>query len=274
MMPRSAQSSLSHCTTMRPGMLAGSSGTTSSSRPCAITMPPECWPEVARQVLDLVEQAREETDPPVLAVEPGAREAGCQRVVGVAVLEAAHVLRQAVDLVERDLEHLADLARGAAVAVGDHVGGHRRAGGAVALVDVLDHPLAPLAARQVEVDVGPLATLLGEEALEQQLHADRVDGGDAEAVADRAVRRRAAALHQDALAAAEVRRGPRRSGSSPPVRACRSARARARSAVAPSRGRAGSARARRRRSSGTGRRTASPLPVPDSPGSGSRGSRA
>ena len=44
MMPRSAQSSLSHCTTTRPGIAAGSSGTTSSSRPAAITMPPECWP--------------------------------------------------------------------------------------------------------------------------------------------------------------------------------------------------------------------------------------
>ena len=43
-MPRSAQSSLSHWTTTRPGMLAGSSGTTSSRRPAQITMPPECWP--------------------------------------------------------------------------------------------------------------------------------------------------------------------------------------------------------------------------------------
>ena len=109
-----------------------------------------------------------------------------------------------VDLLGRDPEHLADLARGAAVAVGDHVRGHRRAGGAVARVDVLDHALAPVAARQVEVDVGPLAALLGQEALEEQLHPDRVDGGDAEAVADGAVRGRAAALDQDPLAPAEV----------------------------------------------------------------------
>ena len=44
MIPRSAQSSLSHWTITRPGMLAGSRGTTSSSRPWAITIPPECWP--------------------------------------------------------------------------------------------------------------------------------------------------------------------------------------------------------------------------------------
>ena len=44
MIPRSAQSSLSHWTTTRPGIVAGSSGTTSSSRPAQSTMPPECWP--------------------------------------------------------------------------------------------------------------------------------------------------------------------------------------------------------------------------------------
>ena len=41
-MPMSAQSSLSHCTTTRLGMVAFSSGTTSSSRLWHITMPPEC----------------------------------------------------------------------------------------------------------------------------------------------------------------------------------------------------------------------------------------
>ena len=208
MMPRSAQSSLSHWTIMRPGMVAGSSGTTSSSRPCATTMPARVLAEVARQVLDLVEEPREERDAPVAAVEPGALEAALQRVVRVHELEAAHVLRQAVDLVLRDPEHLADLARGAAVAVGDDVRGHGRAGRPVALVDVLDDPLAPVPARQVEVDVGPLPALLGEEALEEQLHAHRVDRGDAEAVADRAVRGRAAALGEDALAPAEVHEVP------------------------------------------------------------------
>ena len=43
-MPMSAQSSLSHWMTTRPGMLAGSSGTTASSSPWQTTMPPECCP--------------------------------------------------------------------------------------------------------------------------------------------------------------------------------------------------------------------------------------
>ena len=70
---------------------------------------------------------------------------------------------------------------------------------AVALVDVLDHLLAPIAARQVQVDVGPLAPRLGQEALEQEVHADGIDRGEAEAVADRAVGGRAAPLHEDAV---------------------------------------------------------------------------
>ena len=65
--------------------------------------------------------------------------------------------------------------------------------------------LAAVAAGQVEVDVRPLAALLGEEALEEQLHAHGIDGGDAEAVADRAVGGGAAALDEDVALAAEVR---------------------------------------------------------------------
>ena len=56
---------------------------------------------------------------------------------------------------------------------------------------------------EIDVDVGRLVALLGDEAGEQQLDLGRIDGGDAEAVADGAVRRRAAALAEDVLAARE-----------------------------------------------------------------------
>ena len=75
-------------------------------------------------------------------------------------------------------------------------------------VDVLDDLLATVARRQVDIDVGPLAALLGEETLEEQLHPHRIDGGDAEAVADRAVRRRPTALGQDAFGLAELHEIP------------------------------------------------------------------
>ena len=67
-------------------------------------------------------------------------------------------------------------------------------------VDVLDHLLAPLVL-EVDVDVGRLGPLGGDEALEQQAAAHRIDLGDAEAVADRGIGRRAAALAEDALRA-------------------------------------------------------------------------
>ena len=77
---------------------------------------------------------------------------------------------------------------------------HRRAQpGAVAavfFVDVLDHLLAPLVL-EIDVDIGRFLALLGNEAFEQQVDLRRVDGGDPEAIAHRAVRRRAAALAQD-----------------------------------------------------------------------------
>ena len=103
-----------------------------------------------------------------------------------------------------DPERLPDLARRAPAAIGDDVGGHGRAVPAVLLVDVLNDPLAPIAARQIEIDIGPLAALLRQEPLEEQVHADRIDRGDAEAVAHGAVGRRAAPLHEDPVLAAEV----------------------------------------------------------------------
>ena len=101
-------------------------------------------------------------------------------------------------------ERLPYFARRTSSAVGDDVGGHGRAVLSVLLVDVLDDALAAIAARQIEIDVGPLAALLRQEALEEQVHPHRIDGRDAQAVADGAVRRRAAPLHEDVVLAAEV----------------------------------------------------------------------
>src|SRR4029453_6163767 len=53
-------------------------------------------------------------------------------------------------------------------------------------------------------DIGPLAALLREKPLEEQLHAHRIDRGDAQAVAHGAVGRRPAPLHQDVLLPAVV----------------------------------------------------------------------
>ena len=109
-----------------------------------------------------------------------------------------HVLRHA--------ERLADLAHGAAGAVADHDGGQRGAVAAIGVVDPLDHLLAALVL-EVDVDVGRLAPLLGDEALEQQVVLGRIDRGDAEHVAHGGVRRRAAALAEDAARLGEAHDG-------------------------------------------------------------------
>ncbi len=54
---------------------------------------------------------------------------------------------------------------------------------------------------EVDVDIGRFAPLGADEALEQQLGANGVDRGNAEHIADRAIRRRAAPLAEDFAAA-------------------------------------------------------------------------
>ena len=105
----------------------------------------------------------------------------------------------------RQAEGLADLADGRAAAIGDHGGGDAGALAAVFAVDVLDHLLAPLVL-EIDVDVGRLAPLRRDEALEQQIGAVGIDLGDAEAEAHRGIGRRAAALAEDALRSARSAR--------------------------------------------------------------------
>src|ERR1041385_6845171 len=77
-----------------------------------------------------------------------------------------------------EVERLPDFARGRTPAISDDVCGHRGPMFSIALVNVLNRLLALLAARQIEIDVGPLASLFRKKALEQQVHADRIDGRD------------------------------------------------------------------------------------------------
>ena len=57
---------------------------------------------------------------------------------------------------------------------------------------------------EIDVDVGRLVAVVGEEALEQQFVLDRIDRGDAEHVADHRIGGRAPALAEDLLAAGEL----------------------------------------------------------------------
>ena len=132
-----------------------------------------------------------------------ARRAHTQRRGRVARAEAIAERGQRAGLLRREAEHACRVAHGAPPAPGDVLAHHRRVLPAVACVHVLQHAL-PLAVREVDVDVRCLGAFLAQETLEQQLELDRVHCGDAEAVADRAVRRRAAALTEDPLTARET----------------------------------------------------------------------
>ena len=71
------------------------------------------------------------------------------------------------------------------------------------IINILDHLFAPLVL-EVDVDVGRLVALGRDEALEQKIEVRRIDLGDPEAVADRGIGRRAAALTEDFLRAREA----------------------------------------------------------------------
>src|SRR5207249_1756480 len=143
--------------------------------------------EMARQPLHLADERDEQRNARRVGIDAARAELRRELVVVVAVAVYVEELHQAVDLLERETERLPGLAHRAPRTVTDDGRGHRRAALPVAAIDVLDHFLPMVARGQVEIDVGPLAALLGEEALEEESHADRVDGGDAERIADRAV---------------------------------------------------------------------------------------
>ncbi len=152
--------------------------------------------DMAGEADELLRQVEGEAQAAVAGVE-------VQRL-GVPLLDA--LLRPAPHLggecagdVLGQAEHLADLAHGAAGAVADDRGAERGAAAAVMLVHPLDDLLAALVL-EIDVDVGRLVALGGDEALEQQPGAGWIDAGDAEHVADGGVGGRAAALAEDALA--------------------------------------------------------------------------
>ena len=165
--------------------------------------------EMPRQILDLLPQLRRTSGPSACCTSmPTSRRLRSSVSFGSTHSKWFITLASRSTCAGSSDSDLPDFARGAAAAIGDDVRRHPMAlGGAelpVLLVDVLDDALAAIAARQIEIDVRPLAALLRQEPLEQQLHPDRIDGGDAEAVADGAVGRRAAPLHEDVLLPAEL----------------------------------------------------------------------
>ena len=202
---------------------------------------------MARQILHLAPEAREQADAIRLLIQADRRHVARQRIGRINELEVVHRLRKPIHLHRVEAERLPHLARRAAPTVRDDVGRHRRAEAPVFLVHVLDDLLTPIAARQIEVDVGPLPALLRQKPLEQQIHLDRIDRRDPEAVADGAVSRRPASLYEDVVLPAEIDDIPDDEEVAGELQLLDEICAHARFARGHDRGMAGSARARRRR---------------------------
>jgi hypothetical protein len=95
-------------------------------------------------------------------------------------------------------ERLADVADRAARTIMNDGGDDRCAVTAVTIEDILHH-LFTARMLEIDIDIGRLAALFGEEAFEQKIDLGRIDGGDAEHEADGGIGRRSPTLTQDVL---------------------------------------------------------------------------
>ena len=146
-----------------------------------------------RRVLDLQRQLQHRLGDRTVGLRRGGRHAA----------PPVDLLRPGVLLARLEAERLGHVAHRRARPVRDHV---RDLGGvvaAVALVDVLDHLLSPVAL-DVDVDVGRAVAFGRQEPLEQQPERHRIGRRDADRVTDRRVRSAPPALAEDVRAAAEL----------------------------------------------------------------------
>ena len=126
--------------------------------------------EMARRADKLVRELKRQAQSPVTHVEVEAL--GVSRLDAFA--PAPDLRRQRLGQVFGQAERLADIAKRALGPVADDGGAKCRAIAAIAFIDPLDDFFAPLML-EIDIDVGRLAPLLGDEALEQKVVAIRID---------------------------------------------------------------------------------------------------
>ena len=156
--------------------------------------------EVARRIDQLLGKLHHLVEPRIVRIEAGPARL---LLLHAGLRPAPQHAGERADGVVGQPERLADLADRAAAAIADDRRGEVGVVAAVFLVDVLDHLLAPLVL-EIDVDVGRLLALLGDEALEQEVDLLGIDLGDLEAIADDRIGRGAAPLAQNALGAREA----------------------------------------------------------------------
>ncbi len=125
-------------------------------------------------------------------IEPAEVGVGGEHLLEWLVLEDGDPAGHLADLAGWTAVHLGHLAQRAAEPEAVVVRDHRRLGAGVLPEDVGQHVVA-LVPGEIEIDVGRILPLGVEESLEEEPGAERLDVGDAEAVAHDRVGHRAAA---------------------------------------------------------------------------------
>src|SRR5436853_877094 len=113
-------------------------------------------------------------------------------------------MREAIENARRKIERFADLARGTAPAITDHVRSHGRAMFSVAPINFLNDRFTAVAAWKIEIDIGPAFAAFVQEPFKHQIVAHRIDRCDAEAITNRAVGRAPPSLDHDVVLATEI----------------------------------------------------------------------
>src|SRR6478609_896347 len=119
-------------------------------------------------------------------------------------IAAGKQVREAVDNARRKIERFADLTRGAASTIRDHVRGHGCAVFAVAPINFLDHCFPPIAAGKIKINIRPAFAALVQESFKYEMIFHRIDRCDPEAITDRAIGSAAAALDHNVVFTAEI----------------------------------------------------------------------
>src|SRR5579862_4157366 len=140
----------------------------------------------------------------MLHVEAGVAKLTREGIVGIFVLPGAYQAGQTAQSFRVKRKRFANFTSGGTATIGDHVGGHRCAQLSVAFIYILNRAFALISAGEIEVDVRPFPALFGKKSLEEKVHSYRIDGGDAQRVANGAIGSGAASLHQNILFAAKT----------------------------------------------------------------------
>src|ERR1700730_7143658 len=143
-------------------------------------------PEMARQSVNCVVEPNECRHSWMFLRQTGLLDLRLQieRVRKIAIRKQ---MRKSIENIRRKIQRFADFAGGTSPAITDHIGGHGGAVLAIAPINFLNDRFAPIAARKIEIDIGPAFAAFVQKPLEDKIITDRIDRRDAEAITNGAV---------------------------------------------------------------------------------------